>query len=56
LPDSPECVNPVAEQLAISKQLGVNGTPSIFFENGTNLPGYLPPNDVLNRILETIAQ
>ena len=56
LPDNPECVNPVAEQLAISKQLGVNGTPSIFFENGTNLPGYLPPNDVLNRILETIAQ
>ena len=56
LPDSVECVNPVAEQLAISKQLGVNGTPSIFFENGTNLPGYLPPNDVLNRILETIAQ
>jgi len=56
LPDSPECLNPVAEQLAISKQLGVNGTPSIFFENGTNLPGYLPPNDILNRILQTIAQ
>ena len=49
-------INPVAEQLAISKQLGVNGTPSIFFENGTNLPGYLPPNDILNRILQTIAQ
>jgi thiol:disulfide interchange protein DsbC len=56
LPESPECINPVADQLAISKQLGVNGTPSIFFENGSNLPGYLPPNDVLNRILETIAQ
>ena len=56
LPDSQECINPVAEQLAISKQLGVNGTPSIFFENGTNLPGYLPPNDLLNRILQTIAQ
>jgi len=56
LPDSPDCINPVAGQLAISKQLGVNGTPSIFFENGTNLPGYLPPNDLLNRILQTIAQ
>lgn len=56
LPDSPDCPNPVAEQLAISKQLGVNGTPSIFFENGTNLPGYLPPKDILNRILQTIAQ
>jgi len=56
LPDSPDCINPVSEQLAISKQLGVNGTPSIFFENGTNLPGYLPPNDILNRILQTVAQ
>ena len=56
LPDSPDCINPVSDQLAISKQLGVNGTPSIFFENGTNLPGYLPPNDILNRILQTVAQ
>lgn len=56
LPDSPDCINPVSDQLAISKQLGVNGTPSIFFENGTNLPGYLPPNDLLNRILQTIAR
>ena len=56
LPDSPDCINPVSDQLAISKQLGVNGTPSIFFENGTNLPGYLPPNDILNRILQTLAQ
>ena len=56
LPDSPDCTNPVATQLAISKQLGVNGTPSIFFENGTNLPGYLPPKDILNRILQTVAQ
>ena len=56
LPDSPDCINPVSDQLAISKQLGVNGTPSIFFENGTNLPGYLPPKDILNRILQTVAQ
>ena len=56
LPDSPDCINPVSDQLAISKQLGVNGTPSIFFENGTNLPGYLPPNDILNRILQTVAK
>ena len=56
LPDSPDCINPVSDQLAISKQLGVNGTPSIFFEHGTNLPGYLPPNDILNRILQTVAQ
>ncbi len=41
LPDSPDCTNPVAEQLVISQQLGVNGTPSIFFENGCK-PSRLP--------------
>jgi len=56
LPDSPDCTNPVAEQLVISQQLGVNGTPSIFFENGANLPGYLEPEELLNSILNSIAQ
>ena len=56
LPNSPDCINPVAEQLAISKQLGVNGTPSIFFENGLNIPGYLEPEELLNRFLNTLAQ
>ena len=56
LPNSPDCINPVEEQLAISKQIGVNGTPSIFFENGINVPGYQEPNELLNGILQTIAQ
>jgi len=56
LPNSPDCINPVAEQLAISKQLSVNGTPSIFFENGLNIPGYLEPEELLNRFLNTLAQ
>jgi thiol:disulfide interchange protein DsbC len=55
-PDSPDCTNPVAEQLVISQQLGVNGTPSIFFENGINVPGYQEPNELLNSILNSIAQ
>jgi thiol:disulfide interchange protein DsbC len=56
LPNSPDCINPVEEQIAISKQLGVNGTPSIFFENGINVPGYQEPNELLNGILQTISQ
>ena len=56
LPDSPDCINPVKKQLAISKQLGVNGTPSIFFENGLNVPGFLEPDELLNSYLKTIAQ
>ena len=56
LPDSPICSNPVAEQLAISRQLGVSGTPSIFFGNGSNAPGYLEPEELLNSILKTIGK
>ena len=56
LPNSPECINPVENQMAISKELGVNGTPSIFFENGLNVPGYLEPNDLINNYLNSIAE
>jgi len=46
LPDSPDCINPVASQLAIAKQLGVYGTPAIFV-NGLNVAGYLEPDELL---------
>ena len=48
--------NPVAQQLAISKKLGVNGTPSIFFENGMNIPGYQEPEVLLQNIDQTNFQ
>jgi thiol:disulfide interchange protein DsbC len=56
LPKSSNCDNPVAEQLAISQHLGVNGTPSIFFSNGTNLPGYQDPQTLLQTIKQKLAQ
>ncbi|MCS5591851.1 MAG: thioredoxin fold domain-containing protein [Gammaproteobacteria bacterium] len=56
LPKSKRCDNPVAEQLAISQHLGVNGTPSIFFENGTDLPGYQDPQTLLQTIKQKLAQ
>ena len=48
--ESPSCDDPVANQLAISKQLGVNGTPAIFLSDGTHLPGYLPADKLLRKI------
>ncbi len=55
-PVSEDCENPVAQQLAISKQLGVNGTPSIFLDGGTNIPGYKDPEELLQNIKQTLAQ
>lgn len=37
-----ECDNPVAEQFALGQKLGVRGTPAIFLQDGTMLPGYIP--------------
>ena len=37
------CDNPVAQQLQLGQALGVQGTPAMFLEDGTSLPGYVPP-------------
>lgn len=36
------CDNPIQEQYDLGGQLGVTGTPAIFTEDGTLLPGYIP--------------
>ena len=50
VPDSKKCKNPVASQLKIAQQLGVNGTPSLFLENGENIAGYLSAKALLSRL------
>ncbi len=37
------CDNPVAEQFALGKVVGVSGTPALVLENGELIPGYVPP-------------
>lgn len=40
------CANPVKEHVALGYSLGVSGTPAIFAENGTQLGGYLPSDEL----------
>lgn len=56
IPNSKKCSNPVAEQLSLSQQLGVNGTPAIFLADGTHLPGYMPANKLLQRIKQKLGR
>lgn len=35
--------NPVAEHLALGRSFGVNATPTLVLDDGTLIPGYLPP-------------
>ncbi len=36
------CDNPVAAQFEMGQQMGVSGTPAIFLEDGSLIPGYVP--------------
>jgi len=48
------CSNPVAELSAIAMAMGVNGTPAIVAEDGSQLGGYVSPQDLVQR-LDTLA-
>jgi len=47
---SSQCDDPVKKQYQIGKNLGVRGTPAIYLEDGTELPGYMPPEKLVNLI------
>ena len=44
------CDDPVAEQHVLGQKMGVRGTPSIYLENGRNLPGYMPPEEIQKQL------
>ena len=52
--DMKECENPIADQYTLSQQIGVTGTPAVFTEDGTQLGGYMPPDQLIQR-LEAMA-
>lgn len=42
-PPQAECENPVAEEFKLGQAVGVSGTPALVLEDGTLVPGYVPP-------------
>ena len=49
IPDA-TCNNPVAAQFELGGEVGVTGTPAIVLEDGRLLPGYLPAEELADRI------
>lgn len=41
------CKKPVAEEFNFARQVGINSTPSIIFENGDLRPGFIPPETLI---------
>ncbi|HEX6833389.1 MAG TPA: DsbC family protein [Rudaea sp.] len=51
-PGAKTCDNPISELTAIGMSMGVEGTPAIFTEDGTQLGGYVPPDQLVQRLAQ----
>lgn len=49
-PSPLKCDNPIADQFKLGVDLGVDGTPAVYAQDGTKLGGYLPPDQMLSRL------
>lgn len=48
--NAPACQNPVRSQIELGMSLGVNGTPAIFTEEGIQVGGYLPAQQLAQAV------
>lgn len=44
------CENPIESHMAIARQVGLRGTPLIYLDNGTKIPGYQPAAQLIQQI------
>lgn len=54
--DKKECANPIEEEFALGNKIGVSGTPAVIAPDGTQLGGYLPPEQLLQRLDQLAAK
>ena len=49
-PEPQKCPNPIADQYVLGRELGVTGTPALVTADGTLIPGYMPPEQLRQRL------
>ena len=49
------CDNPVEEEYALGQKIGISGTPAVIAADGTQLGGYVPPEQLLQRLDQLAA-
>lgn len=54
-PKPATCPNPVADDYQFGQQIGVDGTPAIYTDQGVKVGGYLPPEQLLARLEQAAA-
>lgn len=51
-PVTKTCDNPVKNHMAQAQLFGINGTPTIIFEDGNMVPGYVPAEELIPALLK----
>jgi thiol:disulfide interchange protein DsbC len=49
------CANPVAKYFNLGRHMGIQGTPAIFLDNGAQIGGYVPPENITAAIEQALA-
>jgi thiol:disulfide interchange protein DsbC len=52
IPDAICANNPVGDQYDLGQQVGVTGTPSVYTASGVHIGGYLPPDQLLETLIQ----
>ena len=50
MPPARQCKNPVADQFHLGQSMGVHGTPAVFTEEGEELGGFIPAEDLIHML------
>lgn len=51
--DPATCENPIQAHVDLARQVELRGTPLIYLDNGTKIPGYRPASDLIRMISES---
>jgi thiol:disulfide interchange protein DsbC len=54
--DKKQCSNPVEADYQLGNRIGVTGTPAVYSSGGVQLGGYVPPEQLLQRLEAMSAQ
>ena len=50
VPPAKQCKTPVADQYHLGQSMGVRGTPAVFTEEGEELGGFIPAEDLIQML------
>jgi thiol:disulfide interchange protein DsbC len=54
-PGNATCTNPIEAQFQLGQKVGVSGTPTLIFEDGSIQPGYLTAEQLIQRLAQVEA-